>query len=227
MAYCLGYDGTTVEEVAAAAGVSRRTLFNYFRNKEDLALSGLSEQGELIAARLAERPADEDVWASLRAAFQVLEEIEGTRERRLEFVTLLFGNDSLRAGHAEKQARWQDLMAPLIEPRLPPSPHRSLEARAIAATAITCLHAAHEEWVRLRGVPYDGALGPGTGSFFVFTLVGLLGYAFLEASAKARMANWATNLAAKPSRSPCGRRMVYCAQTETLPSVTRGTPTTL
>ena len=38
--------------------------------------------------------------------------------------------------------------------------------------------------------------GPGTGSFFVFTLVGLLGYNFLEASAKARLANWATNLAA-------------------------------
>ena len=43
---------------------------------------------------------------------------------------------------------------------------------------------------------YDGALGPGTGSFFVFTLVGLLGYSFLDASAKAKMANWATNLAA-------------------------------
>ncbi|MGN6782305.1 MAG: sulfite exporter TauE/SafE family protein, partial [Marmoricola sp.] len=43
---------------------------------------------------------------------------------------------------------------------------------------------------------YDGALGPGTGSFFVFTLVGLLGYSFLEASAKARLANCATNLAA-------------------------------
>jgi uncharacterized membrane protein YfcA len=43
---------------------------------------------------------------------------------------------------------------------------------------------------------YDGALGPGTGSFFVFTLVGLLGYAFIEASAKARLANWATNVAA-------------------------------
>ena len=43
---------------------------------------------------------------------------------------------------------------------------------------------------------YDGALGPGTGSFFVFALVGVLGYGFLEASAKARMANWATNLAA-------------------------------
>ena len=43
---------------------------------------------------------------------------------------------------------------------------------------------------------YDGALGPGTGSFFVFALVGLLGYSFLEGSAKARMANWATNLGA-------------------------------
>jgi uncharacterized protein len=43
---------------------------------------------------------------------------------------------------------------------------------------------------------YDGALGPGTGSFFVFSLVSLLGYSFLEASAKAKLANWATNLAA-------------------------------
>jgi uncharacterized membrane protein YfcA len=43
---------------------------------------------------------------------------------------------------------------------------------------------------------YDGALGPGTGSFLVISLVSFLGYNFLEASAKARLANWATNLAA-------------------------------
>jgi uncharacterized protein len=43
---------------------------------------------------------------------------------------------------------------------------------------------------------YDGALGPGTGSFLLFSLVGLLGYSFLEASANARLANWATNLGA-------------------------------
>jgi uncharacterized membrane protein YfcA len=51
---------------------------------------------------------------------------------------------------------------------------------------------------------YDGALGPGTGSFFVFTLVGLMGYSFLEASAKARLANWATNLAAIMVFAPQG-----------------------
>ncbi|MET7654189.1 MULTISPECIES: TetR family transcriptional regulator [unclassified Streptomyces] len=146
-----GFDNTTLDEVAAAAGVSRRTLFNYFRNKEDLALSGLDEQGELIAARLAERLADEDAWTALRAAFQVLEEIDITAEGRLEFITLLFANDSLRAGHAEKQARWQDLFAPLIEPRLPDSDRRTLQARAIAAAAIVCMQAANEEWVRLGG----------------------------------------------------------------------------
>nr|WP_241728783.1 TSUP family transporter [Nocardioides zeae] len=43
---------------------------------------------------------------------------------------------------------------------------------------------------------YDGALGPGTGSFFVLALVGLVGYDFLTASANARLANWATNVAA-------------------------------
>ena len=146
-----GYDETTVEEVAAAAGVSRRTLFNYFKSKEDLALSGLAEQGERIAARFAASPADEDIWKSLRAAFRVLEEIETTAERRLEIVTLLFGSESLRAGHAEKQSRWQELLAPQIEQRLPLSDHRSLEARAIAAAAITCLQAATEEWSRLGG----------------------------------------------------------------------------
>ena len=54
---------------------------------------------------------------------------------------------------------------------------------------------------------YDGAIGPGTGSFFVFALVGLLGYNFLEASAKAKLANWATNLAALVVFIPMGAVM--------------------
>jgi hypothetical protein len=55
----------------------------------------------------------------------------------------------------------------------------------------------------LLGV-YDGALGPGTGSFLVFAHVGLLGYAFLEASAKAKIANVATNLGALAVFAPGG-----------------------
>ena len=43
---------------------------------------------------------------------------------------------------------------------------------------------------------YDGLIGPGTGSFLVFALVGLLGYAFLAASATAKVVNLATNVGA-------------------------------
>ena len=43
---------------------------------------------------------------------------------------------------------------------------------------------------------YDGLIGPGTGTFLVLTLVALLGYDFLQASAKAKIVNFATNAGA-------------------------------
>jgi hypothetical protein len=43
---------------------------------------------------------------------------------------------------------------------------------------------------------YDGLLGPGTGSFLVISLVAVLGYAFVPASAIAKIVNAATNLGA-------------------------------
>lgn len=43
---------------------------------------------------------------------------------------------------------------------------------------------------------YDGMIGPGTGTFLVISLVGLLGYDFLQASAKAKIVNFATNAGA-------------------------------
>ena len=43
---------------------------------------------------------------------------------------------------------------------------------------------------------YDGFFGPGTGSFFIFLFVRLLGYDFLNASASAKLLNVATNIAA-------------------------------
>lgn len=68
-----------------------------------------------------------------------------------------------------------------------------------AATALRWSGRRHYAAAGLAGLLigfYDGALGPGTGSFLVFALVGLLGYGFLQATAKAKLANLATNLAA-------------------------------
>jgi uncharacterized membrane protein YfcA len=51
---------------------------------------------------------------------------------------------------------------------------------------------------------YDGLAGPGTGSFLVFLLVGLVGFAFLQASAAAKVVNTATNLGALVFFLPAG-----------------------
>jgi hypothetical protein len=51
---------------------------------------------------------------------------------------------------------------------------------------------------------YDGFFGPGTGSFFVFLFVRVLGYDFLHASASAKLLNLATNIAALALFAPKG-----------------------
>lgn len=56
-------------------------------------------------------------------------------------------------------------------------------------TALACLIGLLIGW-------YDGFFGPGTGSFFIFLFVRVLGYDFLNASASAKLLNVATNLAA-------------------------------
>jgi len=52
---------------------------------------------------------------------------------------------------------------------------------------------------------YDGIAGPGTGSFLVFLLVGLVGFAFVGASATAKIVNVATNLGALVFFAPAGK----------------------
>ena len=52
---------------------------------------------------------------------------------------------------------------------------------------------------------YDGLIGPGTGSFLIIALVSAMGYAFLEASAKAKIVNMATNAGALMFFLPHGR----------------------
>lgn len=55
---------------------------------------------------------------------------------------------------------------------------------------------------------YDGLVGPGTGTFLLLGLVGLLGYAFLPATAIAKIVNFATNLGALIFFVPAGAVVV-------------------
>lgn len=54
-----GYDGVTTDEIAAAAGVSPRTLFRHVPSKEELLLAPVRHGGAEVVALLERRPAGE------------------------------------------------------------------------------------------------------------------------------------------------------------------------
>jgi AcrR family transcriptional regulator len=61
-----GFDAVSIDDIVAAAGISRRTFFNYFAGKESVVFDPDPEDPALWAALLAERPGDEPLWSSLR-----------------------------------------------------------------------------------------------------------------------------------------------------------------
>ncbi|WP_255658720.1 TetR/AcrR family transcriptional regulator [Actinoplanes sp. L3-i22] len=61
-----GFDAVTVAEVAEAAGVSQKTVFNYFPRKEDLFLDRLPDLIDLVTRAVRGRPEGATVLAAVR-----------------------------------------------------------------------------------------------------------------------------------------------------------------
>ncbi|MBT1670352.1 TetR family transcriptional regulator [Curtobacterium flaccumfaciens pv. flaccumfaciens] len=66
-----GFDAVSMDDVAAAAGVSRRSLFRLFPNKAALVWGGLDEFAARFRQALRSRPADEPSAVALRAAYRI------------------------------------------------------------------------------------------------------------------------------------------------------------
>jgi AcrR family transcriptional regulator len=149
----LGYEGTTVEQIAARAGMSRSSFFRYFGAKEDVVLFRLGERGAILRAALAERPAGEPVWQALRSAFDVVVRVYAEdSERALRLARMFAEVPSLQARHLERQASWQALLVPEVARRLG-TDHDEADprARAVVAAALGCLDAAAYAWVSSGG----------------------------------------------------------------------------
>jgi AcrR family transcriptional regulator len=67
-----GYAQTTIDEIAAAAGVNRRTVFRHFATKEAMVFDHLAVGRDFIIRSLTERPAQEPVLVSLHAVLREL-----------------------------------------------------------------------------------------------------------------------------------------------------------
>ena len=156
-----GFEPTTVDQIAAAAGMSRRTFFRYFENKEDLVLERLLESGDAVAPALRERPADEPAWTALRRAFDSIVEVmeqHSVHSRPLQL--MLHQEPALRSSVTELHRRWLDSLTPLVERHLPRRGGRrgpDVRAEAITSSALACLETARNAWAADPGV-HLGAL---------------------------------------------------------------------
>lgn len=147
-----GFEQTTIADIAAATGISRRSLFRYFPTKEDIVLSDLSRQGAEITQSLRERPDDEPPWDALRAALRILgRSVEA--DTGLRFSEMLLDTPTLRARRAEKYLDWQVQIVPEIERRMGVRSPDGTDprARALVACALSCLDVATETWTRRGG----------------------------------------------------------------------------
>jgi len=68
-----GFESTTVDDIAAAAGISRRTYFRYFGSKDESLLSGMQEVGILVAEAFRRMPNTVPPLAALRDAYLEVE----------------------------------------------------------------------------------------------------------------------------------------------------------
>jgi AcrR family transcriptional regulator len=143
-----GFEATTIDQVAEAAGMSRRTFFRYFAGKDELILARILEAGERVAATLEGRPADEPAWPALRAAFEIVirpQEVNGEISRTLQH--LLREEPGVRGINQERLWRWQQLLVPLVAVRMPDGPDAPLRASVVVGAALACLDAAQEAWL--------------------------------------------------------------------------------
>jgi AcrR family transcriptional regulator len=105
-----GYDATTVQEVAAAAGVSHMTFFRYFPTKEDVVLADDYDPVvvELVRARPAGEPDVERIRHALLAGLATV--FAADRDALLARTRLVLGTPALRARLWQDQSQTQELL---------------------------------------------------------------------------------------------------------------------
>jgi AcrR family transcriptional regulator len=154
-----GFDATTIDDIAAASGISRRSFFRYFGTKEDVVLGDLAARGDLIRQALEARPDGEDPWAALCAALHSVKDAAYESDAEMLAVfKMVHQTPSLRARSIEKHLQWQAMLTPEVRRRLGADPQDPLDVRAeaLVASVLTCLDVAGEAWGRADGrVPLE------------------------------------------------------------------------
>ena len=142
-----GFEETTVDDVADALGVSRRTLFRYFASKNDMAWGDFDWVLGRLRRCLDATAVDEPLHEALRRA--VVESNRYEQEQLPELrirMRLITGVPALQAHSTLRYAEWRAVIAAFVARRLECDPS-DLVPQTVAHAALGTSMAAFLVWV--------------------------------------------------------------------------------
>ena len=147
-----GYDATTVEQIAAAAGVSHMTFFRYFPAKEDVALS--DSYNPLLAGLLEQTPTGWPLTDRIRTALlQGLRQLyDADRDTLLAQNKLIIATPALRERLWASQMDTQQLILQALSTGQD-NPQTSFTDRVTVAACLAAATTAVLTWVENDGTP--------------------------------------------------------------------------
>lgn len=142
-----GYDATTVNDVADAAGVSAMTVYRNFPTKEDLVL--YDDFDQLTATTITELPATGSLTDRIGRTVLTILDLAATNEHDLLLtrLRLMISTPALQARHLDSQYRLQEAFVSAIDPAL------EYGARAAASAVLGVTHTALLRWAANNGEP--------------------------------------------------------------------------
>ena len=145
-----GFDGTTVDDIAAAAGISRRTYFRYFGSKDESLLSGMQEVGILVAEALRLIPASAPPLVALRDAFLDVEaSLAEFPDRQRALGKMLRTNQRVHGALMLVQLEWVEDLTEVLASRHASEEH--LRDRLMAHMAMDAWNLAVDRWLDVPG----------------------------------------------------------------------------
>jgi AcrR family transcriptional regulator len=139
-----GYAETTVDDIARAAGLTKRTFFRYFSDKREVLFAGSDAlQAELVAAVEA-APAEAGPFeVAVRGLDAIADFFQGRREFSVRRQRVIDSSPELQERELIKRERLAEVVARALRDRGTEEPAASLAAQ----TAMAIFHVAFTRWV--------------------------------------------------------------------------------
>jgi mycofactocin system transcriptional regulator len=142
-----GFDETTVDQIAAEAGISRRAFFRYFGSKPDVLWGAFDTEVAAIRALLDEIPADLPVMAAVRRAVLAANHYRAADVPELRARMSLIGSvPALMASAAVHYDAWERAVSDFVARRAG-QPADSLYPLAVGRATLAACRAAFDRWV--------------------------------------------------------------------------------